>query len=106
MYHPRCYGSHYDIGFRYGSKLKKNHVVKQQIEKIDGFQLHYGTESEKILKQYFPEACDEMRGIADGLEVLYEKLAPWMMCISVCLEIPGCSMIAFKKRQKNYIWEK
>ncbi|NMA67081.1 MAG: hypothetical protein GX957_12770, partial [Clostridiaceae bacterium] len=56
-----------------------------------------GTESEKILRQYFPEACDEIKEIADGLNVLYEKIAPWMMCISVCLEIQGCSMIALKK---------
>ena len=70
MYHPRFKGRHYDIGFRFGSILKRNNIELKGIEELDEFQLNYGAESEKILRQYFPEACDEIKGIADGLNVI------------------------------------
>ncbi len=38
--------------------------------------------------------------MADGLGMAYDRLAAWLMCISVCLEIPGCTMIAFKKNDR------
>ena len=100
MYHPRFKGDHYQIGLKYGGLLKKNNIELFGLNELDDFQLNYGVQSEKVLRKYFPEACDEMKGMADGLGVPYQIFSAWLMCISVCLEVPGCSMVAFLKDDK------
>jgi predicted choloylglycine hydrolase len=97
MYHPRFKGNHYEIGLKYGGLLKKNNIDLLGLTELDDFQFNYGIQSERIVRQYFPEACEEMRGMADGTGVPYQRFSAWLMCVSVCLELPGCSMIAFKK---------
>ena len=96
MYHPRFKGRHYEIGLKYGGLLKRNSIDLFGLTELDDFQTGYGTQSGRILWKYFPEACEEMRGMADGVGIPYERFSAWLMCISVCLEIPGCSMIGFK----------
>lgn len=102
MYHPRFKGNPYEIGLKYGNLLKKNKIQLFGLSELDDFQLNYGKQSEQILKRFFPEACEEMRGISEGLGVSYENLSAWLMCISVCFKVPdsvihGCSMLALKK---------
>ncbi len=103
MYHPRFKGNHYEIGLKYGVLLKKKHIDLFGLTELDDFQFNYGSQSEKIVRRYFPEACEEIRGIAEGVGVLYQRFSAWLMCISVCLEIPGCSMFAIKKG-KNVVF--
>ena len=74
MYHPRFKGDHYQIGLKYGGLLKKNNIELFGLNELDDFQLNYGVQSEKVLRKYFPEACDEMKGMADGLGVPYRNL--------------------------------
>lgn len=97
MYHPRFKGDHYQIGLKYGGMLKRNNITLFRLNELDAFQVNYGVQSEKILREYFPEACKEIEGIADGLEIPYENFSAWLMCISVCLEIQGCTMMAVMK---------
>jgi predicted choloylglycine hydrolase len=100
VYHPRFKGNHYEIGLKYGGLLKKNNIDLIGLTELDDFQFNYGIQSERIVRTYFPEACEEMRGMADGAGVPYQRFSAWLMCVSVCLELPGCSMIAFKKGGK------
>lgn len=72
MYHPRFKGRHYEIGLKYGGLLKKNNIDLFGLMELDDFQTAYGTQSEGILREYFPDACEEMRGMADGVGVPYE----------------------------------
>jgi len=97
MYHPRFKGKHYEIGLKLGSLLKKNGKDFLEITKLNDFQLQYGVESEKVLKQFYPQACDEIKGIADGLSIHYKRFSAWLLCVSVCFEFQGCSMLALKK---------
>jgi predicted choloylglycine hydrolase len=97
MYHPRFKGNHYAIGLKYGGLLKKNNIDLFGLTELDDFQFNYGIQSERIVRTYFPEACEEMRGMSDGAGVPYQRFSAWLMCVSVCLELPGCTMIAFKK---------
>jgi len=94
MYHPRFQGSHYDIGFKLGSLLKKNHIELYGLKKLDDFQNRYGVESEKVISSYFPQAGAEMRGIAEAMDIPYTQFSAWLLCISVCLQMPHCSMLA------------
>ncbi len=97
MYHPRFKGNHYEIGLKQGGLLKKNGIDLLGLTKLDDFQFNYGIQSERILRKHFPEACEEIRGMAEGVGVSPQRFSAWLMCISVCFEIPVCSMIAFKK---------
>lgn len=96
MYHPRFKGEHYEIGFKYGRLLKKNEIDMFGLTELNDFQFNYGSSSEKILSAHFPEICEEIKGMAEGAGVPYQRFSAWLMCISVCLEPPGCSMIAVK----------
>ncbi len=100
MHHPRFKGNHYDFGLECGRMLKKNNVHFDNIINLSKEQLAFGIESEMILKEHFPEACEEIKGIAHGVEYPYNRLSAWLMCISVCLEIKACTMFAFKKDKK------
>ncbi len=98
MYHPRFNGKHYEIGVKYGKLLKKNNIDLFGLTELDDFQKSYGIQSEKIVRKYFQSACEEIRGMADGVGVPYERFSAWLMCISVCMELQGCSIIAFKDK--------
>lgn len=100
MYHPRFKGSHYQMGLKYGRLIKRNNVTLFGLNELDEFQFTYGKQSEEILREYFPAACDEIKGMADGLRVSYQSFAAWLMCISVCYELPGCTMVAFRKNSE------
>jgi len=101
MYHPRLKGTHYNMGAKLGSMLKK-YDVKLPI-KLDSFQLQLGKESAKILKLHFPEAAEEIHGLTDLAGYDYEVFSAWMMCMGCCLspsekdlpEVRGCTAFAF-----------
>ena len=38
---------------------------------LDSFQLEHGTQSEKILRKFFPEVCEEIRGVSDTIGADY-----------------------------------
>lgn len=73
---------------------------------LDGFQLEHGRESEKILRNFFPEVCEEIRGVSDTVGADYQDLASWMLCMGCCMynleqnipvEIRGCTAFAYVK---------
>lgn len=69
MYHLRLKGSHYQMGvkrgkiFQIGNKTFPLH--------LDKFQIEHGEKSEHILKEVFPEVCEEIRGVSDTTGIDY-----------------------------------
>ena len=57
MYHWRLKGSPYEIGTKIGNIFKRCNAEFPIV--LDDFQLNYGIESGKLLKQCFPEAYEE-----------------------------------------------
>ena len=82
MYHPRFKGNHYEMGQKMGNIFKRYHA--QFPIKLDPFQIKFGKESGILLKQYFPEAAAEVKGITDSIGYDYELFTSWMMCMG-CL---------------------
>lgn len=70
------------MGQKMGNIFKK-YNTKFPI-KLDPFQTRSGKESTRLLKQFFPEAADEIKGITDVLGINNEVFASWMMCMG-CL---------------------
>lgn len=109
MYHPRFKGKHYEMGQKFGNILQKANI-KFPI-KLDDFQLKYGKESEKLLRKYFPEAAEEIKGITDTIGIDNEVFTAWMMCMGCCMynledqnniEARGCTAISFKYNGQIY----
>ena len=84
-----------------GNILKKCNV--QFPIKLDPFQTEFGKESGKMLKQFFPEASAEIKGITDVIGYDNELFTSWMMCMGCCLdiddrdcvEVRGCTAFSF-----------
>lgn len=96
MYHPRFKGSHYDIGLKFGKKVKKHNIDFDEIIHLDTFQQGFGKKSNNIVSHVFPEVCDEIRGMTDGLNYPYEKFASWLLCMGCCYDPIGCTVFCFK----------
>ncbi|HPJ66475.1 MAG TPA: C45 family autoproteolytic acyltransferase/hydrolase [Desulfobacteraceae bacterium] len=97
MYHPRLKGGHYEIGLHFGKMLKKQHVDFYKLIDLNRFQKDFGAKSQKILSEVFPEVCDEIRGITDGLNFSYEEFASWLLCMGCCHDLHGCTTFCFTK---------
>lgn len=101
MYHLRFKGWHYEMGQKMGNIFKRCNA--QFPINLDAFQIEHGRESGKLLKQYFPEAADEIKGITEVINYDYELFTAWMMCMGCCLdieqgncvEVKGCTAFSF-----------
>ncbi|MDF9824176.1 putative choloylglycine hydrolase [Breznakia sp. PF5-3] len=96
MYHPRFKGSYYEAGFKFGSMMKKNGVDVFKFAKQPEEQLKFGIQCIEVCKKWYPAILEEMQGIADGLEMSFEKLAAWLFCIYCYTQDNWCTCIACK----------
>ena len=108
MYHPRFKGNHYKMGQKMGSVFMK-YNARFPIN-LDPFQIVHGRNSGKLLKKYFPEAADEIKGITDTIGYDNEIFTSWLMCMGSCLdisngdvvEIRGCTAFSLTCKGKVY----
>ena len=78
MYHPRLSGSYYEMGFKYGSILKR---VGYQAPKVSEKTRKFAKECEVEVKLVFPEILEELQGFADGCEISYEDLKVFFLTL-------------------------
>lgn len=104
MEHFSFEGGHYEMGVRRG-KIFRNNKVTFPLH-LDIFQREHGEKSEKILRDIFPEVCEEIRGASEGAGISYRELASWLLCMGCCMynleenipvEIRGCTAFACSK---------
>lgn len=107
MYHLRFKGSHYEMGVKRGTIFNKCGITFPL--HLDEFQINHGRQSEKLLREYFPEVCEEIRGVTDTIGADYLTFTSWMLCMGCCMynlednipvEIRGCTAFAFNKNGK------
>ncbi|QTQ11015.1 acyl-CoA--6-aminopenicillanic acid acyl-transferase [Treponema parvum] len=110
MYHLRLKGSHYEMGQKLGRIFLKA-GIKFPLEKLDGLQRKIGTASGLVLKEFFPEAAEEIRGITDTVHADNQLFTAWLMCMGCCLynldeswtaEARGCTAFAFSYGTEVY----
>jgi hypothetical protein len=75
--------------------LKNKNIDFDKIIKLDSFQKDFGKKSQTLLSNVFPEICDEIRGMTDGLSYPYEKFAAWLLCMGCCYDLRGCTAFCF-----------
>lgn len=68
MYHAKFHGTHYEIGFRWGSLLAKhaNYILHNIPFPITDERIRFAKDCFPIYQEFFPEILDEIQGIADG----------------------------------------
>lgn len=107
MYHLRLKGDHYKIGVKRGNIFKKYQISFPLY--MDDFQLEHGKQSEKILRKFFPEVCEEIKGVSDTIGTDYLSFVSWMLCMGCCMynlkdnipiEIRGCTAFAYSINDK------
>ena len=105
MYHLRLKGNHYQMGVKRGTIFQKAKITFPL--HMDDFQMKHGKESEIILHDYFPEVCQEIKGVSDTIGADYTTFASWMLAMACCmynleeniplLETRGCTAFAYAK---------
>lgn len=104
MYHLRLKGDHYQMGVKRGNIFQRNNITFPL--HLDHFQMEHGKKSELILKEFFPEICEEIRGVSDTIHIDYLTFASWLLCMGCCMynlednipaEIRGCTAFAYSK---------
>ena len=97
MHHPRLSGSYYEMGFKYGSILKR---VGYQMPRISEEMRRFAKGCEAEVKRVFPEILEELQGFADGCEISYEDLKAFFLSLdSGEHEHESCSIFASSSPQ-------
>ena len=101
MHYFSLRGAHYEMGLEQGEFFRRSHIAFPL--RLDGFQLEHGRRSEALLRKFFPEVCEEIRGVSDSLGEDYLQFASWMLCMGCCMynleeniprEVRGCTAFA------------
>lgn len=104
MYHLRLKGDHYQMGVKRGTIFQKARITFPL--HMDDFQIEHGKQSEIILHDFFPEVCQEIKGVSDTIGADYTIFASWMLAMGCCMynleenipvEIRGCTAFAYTK---------
>ncbi len=107
MHHLRLKGGHYEMGVKRGKVFGRSRITFPL--HLDNFQLEHGKQSEEILRKFFPEVCEEMKGVSDTIGADYLQFASWMLCMGCCMynlednvpvEVRGCTAFAYSKDGK------
>lgn len=101
MYHTHFHGTHYDIGFRYGSALRKNgkFILDNVPFPIEEEQLTFAAACRPLYETHFPEILQEIRGLSDGQKCPSEKLEAMLFCMYCMVPSCRCSHFAVRNGQ-------
>ena len=93
MYHLKLSGSYFQMGFRIASNVYQHgfRMPEQSGRKVD-----FGRECEKIVRGFFPEFMDEIKGFAEGCHASYEQVAAFILGVAWFETAPYCSVFAAK----------
>ena len=94
MYHPRLYGDFYDMGFKYGKLLYDKACFS--LPTISDQKKEFGLASYTELKNYYPEAVEEIIGFAKGIKDTPENVGAFLLSLGIFDTTGQCSVFAFK----------
>ncbi|MEO0374965.1 MAG: C45 family peptidase, partial [Cyanobacteria bacterium P01_A01_bin.17] len=91
MYHPRLYGSFYDMGFKYGSLLHQKGVAPPSMRQR---QAEFGAECYQAVSHFYPELIEEFEGFAAGWRWETAQLGAFVSSLGVFDMTGKCSAFA------------
>jgi len=100
MYHLRFKGTHYEIGYRWGAKLKIRGVklLDNVPFPINEEWLSFGKSCLPSYEEHFPEILDEIYGIADGQGIARKSLLAVLFSMYCIIPSTNCSCFAAKSK--------
>lgn len=103
MYHTHFRGTHYHIGYSYGSALKKhgNYILKQVPWPIGPDQISFAAACRPFYQDCFPEILEEIQGLADGQGCPASHLETVLFCM-YCM-VPSCHCSHFAVRNRTNV---
>lgn len=101
MYHPRLYGEFYDMGFKYGSILHQK--ANFSLPKISQRKMDFGLASYGVLKDFYPEIIDEIKGFARGIKEKPENVAAFLLSLGIFDTSGQCSVFAFNNVDSVFV---
>ncbi len=98
MYHERFRGNHYEIGFKWGTRLFKcGKLLLDNVPfSISQERLVFAKQCRPFYKEWYPEILEEIRGIAEGQKVEPEKLEAVLFSLYCIMPENKCSCFAFR----------
>lgn len=96
MYHVRFRGTHYEMGFRFGSSLAKNNisVLGNVPFPISEERRAFARSCILVYQEYFPEILEEISGLADGQNCNVELVQAVLFSMYAIPPACGCSCFA------------
>lgn len=98
MYHLRFKGAHYEIGKRWGSRLRANgfSILSNVPFAITEERVAFGRKCLPHYERHFPEILDEIRGISDGQQISFDSLIAVLFTMYCIVPSAHCSCFAAK----------
>lgn len=95
MYHSRWKGSHYHAGLRYGEMLSKKKGNPMDSISISPERRSFTEKCIPIYEEVYPEIVEEIKGMADGLNIDYKEIASFLFSMYCFVFDVKCSCFAF-----------
>lgn len=101
MYHTKFSGTHYDIGYQYGSALKRNgkFILNNVPFPIGEEQSAFAAACHPYYESYFPDVLLEIQGLATAQGCPFEKLEAVLFCMYCMTPSCHCSHFAVRNEQ-------
>lgn len=103
MYHPRLKGTHHEMGFHYGELLRKSGQDFSTVIQISSEEREFGLACLPLCERAVPKLCQEIRGLANGLQLSYEDLAAWLLSMYGHGDLHGCTCFCYTEGGKTYL---
>lgn len=91
MYHPRLYGSFYDMGFKYGSLLHQKEIPTLSMTQR---QAEFGATCYQAVSHFYPQLIEEFEGFAAGWQWKTDQLGAFVSGLGVFDMTGKCSAFA------------
>jgi len=97
MYQARLEGSYYEIGYQQGKMMRTKALPSTWLqsfgEKVHPARKDFADKSERIVCQYMPGFLDELHGVSDAVDIDYDIVKIWPLCLYARLQ-QSCSAVA------------
>jgi len=99
MKHITFTGNHYEIGFQYGTALRKSgeRILDHVPFPVTLRRVGFAQACLPVYERWFPVILDELRGLADGQGCSFEKLAAVLMPMYCVVPQAHCSTFALHR---------
>lgn len=105
MYHARFRGTHYEIGFKWGTQLFKygKFILNNVPFPISQERKSFAKQCRPFYEKWYPEVLREIEGIADGQKTEKDKLEAVLFSMYCIMPENKCSCFAFREGQHTVL---